>query len=197
MKDFKKFSYVLAGLAETYERELSQSLTELYWNVLKRYSDNEFEAGVERMLKDRTLQKFPKPAEIIKYIEGNGLTPEERAEIAWQLVVKAMSEIGSAQSVIFEDKTVMGVIEAIGGWSDLCIVETDQLVWKQKEFVKLYCIDKKAGIDRGVDKLVGRYETINSTRNFKVEPPYFIGENGKQIKQLGAKNEKDNMVCTG
>ena len=184
MKDFKKFSYVLAGLAETYERELSQSLTELYWNVLKRYSDNEFEAGVERMLKDRTLQKFPKPAEIIKYIEGNGLTPEERAEIAWQLVVKAMSEIGSAQSVIFEDKTIMGVIEAIGGWPDLCIVETDQLVWKQKEFVKLYCIDKKAGIDRGVDKLVGRYETINSMRNFKVESPYFIGENGKQIKQL-------------
>ena len=199
MKDFKKFASIIAGLGEIYERPVSKELTELYWRVLNKYSDNDFESGVERMLKDRTLQKFPKPAEIIKYIEGktaiDNLALEEKAEVAWQTVVKAMSDHGAWQSVIFDDKVIMGVIEAIGGWRELCMTETDKLVWKQKEFVKLYCIDKKAGIDRGVDKLIGNFELTNGERGLKAKSPILIRDNGKP-KQIGAKHEK-NMVREG
>jgi hypothetical protein len=193
LKDIKKFTAILTGLAETYERDLSKELIELYWRVFKGYSDEEFEAGVERLVRGRTLQKFPKPAEIINYIEGRTetdmLSHEERAELAWQSVVKAMSDYGAWQSVVFEDATIMGVVEALGGWRELCMVEKDQLVWKQKEFVKIYCIDKKAGLDRGVTKLIGNFELTNGETGHKPKPPIYIGTNGK-LKQLESKQKR-------
>jgi hypothetical protein len=193
MQNFNKFAKIITALAETYERDLSKELIKLYWNVLNKYTDEQFEIGVTRLLNDRTLQKFPKPAEIIRYIEGRSdtdhLTLEEQAEIAWQQVTKAMSDYGAWQSVVFEDRTIMGIIEnSLGGWRDLCMLEIDKLVWKQKEFVKQYCIDKKAGRDRGVDRLIGHLELGNSENGQVVKAPIYI-KAPEEIKKLAGKTE--------
>ena len=197
MQDRNKFEEMLVGIADAYDKKLSPPLINLLWNLVKKYPDEQVVSGLNRMIRERTYQTFPKPGEFVQYIEGktaiDNLALEEKAEVAWQTVVKAMSDHGAWQSVIFDDKVTMGVVEAIGGWRELCMTETDKLVWKQKEFVKLYCIDKKAGIDRGVDKLIGNFELTNGERGLKAKSPILIRDNGKP-KQLGAKHEK-NMVC--
>ncbi len=77
----------------------------------------------------------PKPADIIRHIDGDG---ESAALRAWSMVEQAISEVGPYQSVVFDSPAAMRTIEDMGGWIQLCNVSYDELPFRKNEFAKRF-----------------------------------------------------------
>jgi hypothetical protein len=69
------FALPLAGTAEIYAKSLSKALSELYWELLKPYSLRALEIALRaHLLNPEGGQFFPKPADLIRHLEG-GVAP--------------------------------------------------------------------------------------------------------------------------
>jgi len=182
--DRPKFAGLLKLLAETYNngKEPSMPLSELYFRVLEKYEIGQIETAVLKILESRVYNGFPKPAEIIEQIEGS---VDDKTVIAWATVSHAILHTGAYRSVDFEDRTINAVIDSMGGWIELCSTPENEMVWKQKEFERLY----KAFYGRRYEdlpaSLPGIYEIENSKKGYESLPPVRIGAKVKP-KQLTA-----------
>src|SRR5437870_914018 len=117
-RDLGKFTILMAGIGELYGKNISSHLIDIYWQVLKQYElvdvQNAFQSHVQN---PDCGQFFPKPADIVRFIEGSG---ETKALLAWAKVERAIRQLGSYQSVVFDDSLIHIVIEDMGGWVKLC-----------------------------------------------------------------------------
>ena len=89
----------------------------------------------------RSNKFFPMLADIITQIEG---TPDERAIIAWSLVMKAQHNYKLRKSIRFPVPAIHFAIEKMGGWERLYwSIDDDNEKFKSAEFQKLYKIGEK------------------------------------------------------
>lgn len=133
MQDKRLFSENLTALCEVFDREISNSLTKVYWETLKPYSDAQCKRAFVAAFK--TCKFFPKPADLIELLDG---TMEDRATEAWAKVCKAVQRIGPYESVEFDDPVIHSVIQAMGGWVQIQNCDMNEWKWRGKEFEKLY-----------------------------------------------------------
>jgi hypothetical protein len=136
-KDKAKFVSVVAGLAELYNRSLTDASIELWWLACKKMSIESFEAAVARHMHDPQRGRFmPTPADLVHQIARRRPT----AISAWAEVLDAMEAHGAYQSVVFQDGVINAVIRDLGGWPALCRRQgTDaNPVWIRKEFEGRY-----------------------------------------------------------
>lgn len=138
--------------------------------------------------------KFPFPGDFIEVAKG---TPEVRAELAWNAVLKAISDQSSYKSVDFGDPTVHRIIRGFGGWPAVCMWEIDQLPFIEKRFKASYIANYQNSqifISEDSAYLPGRHEISNSNNGYKSDPPvkiridvtpvYAIGVNKKPVLKL-------------
>jgi len=59
------FAQNMAGLCEVYNRELTKTLQNIYYAILKDMQDDDFKQAIKRLLQERVFATFPKPAEIL------------------------------------------------------------------------------------------------------------------------------------
>ena len=134
--DRKDFAVLLAGTAEMYDKKLSDPLTEMYWECLKKFDLCDVERAFNQHVLDPDRgQFFPKPADVVRVIEGSS---ETRALQAWTKVLKTISFVGRYQRVAFDDAIIHSVIDDMGGWVNLCSTEDRQKPYKVLEFQKRY-----------------------------------------------------------
>ena len=136
--DQKRFFACLVGSAEISGKELSKHGMKLYWEMLKQYDIEAVEkAFVQHGLNPDSGQFMPKPADIVKHIDGGGA---DRGMLAWSKVDKAVRRIGQyVDAVVFDDPIIHAVIDDMGDWSHLCSIQTeDDLKFKGIEFGKRY-----------------------------------------------------------
>lgn len=134
--DRKSFMEVLISTGELYEKHISDTLLELYFNILKPYSIEAIKGGIAGHIRDKKAgQFFPKPADIIRAVEG---LDDVLAMSKWCEVRKAIHSCGAYKSIKFDDPVIMAVIERMGGWIELAQVKTAEIGYKEAEFVKLY-----------------------------------------------------------
>lgn len=140
----KKFAFLMLALAEVFDsgNVPSPAKTEIYFKALVDYSIDSIARAVDEIIKTRIFATFPKPAEIIQAIEGDG---NEKTILAWGKLDRAVRQIGSYQSVQFDDPVIHSVVKFLGGWEKICQVTEDEWKWKQKEFERLYLIMAKRG----------------------------------------------------
>jgi hypothetical protein len=163
------FLKYMATLGELFDKQISESMLELYWEILKDFSEQEIMKVFN--LAGRHCKFFPKPAELLEILEGD---KQDQAVLAWEKVYKATSSIGAYESVQFDDPVIHSCIKLMGGWVELCRVKTDEMKWKQKEFEKLYSVFSQRSSHPKY--LVGITEHENSMRGFNVElNPKIIG----------------------
>ena len=173
MKNQKAFKALFSGLCETFGREVSDSLSRIYWAVLSRYDDADVDAAIMRGIAKWTF--FPKPAEIIREIEGD---PEARAWAAWETFLLAKSRVGPQRSVVFEDPAIPVVVERLGGWSESGVfswLEKDY-PFRRAEFLRAY--NAAAGERHEQSRaLIGWADAENAARGYTqwVRPPVCIG----------------------
>jgi len=68
MQNKKRFKELMTRTAEVFQRDLTKTLLDAYWEILAHYSDSEVEVAFAKAL--RGCQFFPKPVELIGFITG-------------------------------------------------------------------------------------------------------------------------------
>lgn len=191
MKDRGKFIEILGTASEVYGAQLSQILLDVYWNILKPYSDEDVAVAFTTAMK--TLKWMPKPAEILSILEGPS---ESKSYEAWNCLIAAMGRVGAYRSVEFEDKTIHAVVEAWGGWLEVCRMTTEELRYKGKEFKELYNKYQQLPID--IPRLVGRVEAENTQGGYLefIEAPVKVGFEGGRI-QIENKYQGPKQITEG
>ena len=183
--DISKFLNLMAGIGELYAKPLSSHLIDIYWQALKRFDLIDVQAAFEAHINNPDCgQFFPKPADIVRFIEGSG---ESKALQAWAKVEKAIIQVGAYQSMIFDDALIHAVIEGMGGWIKLCSVKNDELPFKANEFQKRYMGFVHIAPERHPKFLCGLTELENSKNGFSVNMPLLIGDvkKAEQVMQSG------------
>lgn len=194
--DFSKFAAMMLAVGEYYNRDISESLTRIYWQGLKQYDYQAIsKAAQQHMANPDGGQFFPKIADFTRHIGGGNA---DRALIAWAKVDKAIRTVGDHRSVVFDDAIIHAVISDMGGWIDFGMCGLDDWPFKQNEFLKRY----RGYIERGdvgeyPAKLTGRADMHNRQLGLENEKEtVLIGDQSKAIEvlQLGSDSSKRNPV---
>lgn len=133
MKNEIKFKEYMTMLCELHDKILSDMMKDLYWKVLEPFTDEECERAFKELI--YSTRFFPKPVDLIEILQGK---KQDQATLAWLEVLGAIKSIGHYKSVKFSNPVIHSVINAMGGWPELCMMETKDGKWKQKEFERLY-----------------------------------------------------------
>lgn len=178
VKDKKEFTKLMTGLGIIFDQEVQTLKLDFYFNILKGFPIEDIRRGVERIVKERTTASFPKPAEIIEKITG---TPDDKVNLAWEKVVKAIQKYGNYRSIEFDDSVIHSVIQVMGGWEEAGNWEIDEMKWKRIEFCKLY--NSMALKGSHSKYLVGIIERINGGNGYDIPKPIKIGFD--DVEQVG------------
>lgn len=191
MKDLDKreFADIWGAAWAMYGKSVSPQLLSIAFEALRAYSIEEVRLGLTRHIQSPdTGQFFPKPADVIKHIDGNSTT---KAMIAWNKVDKAVRQIGSWTSVMFDDALIHRVISDMGGWRDLCKADDKQYPFMQKDFItryQNYLLRNEIG--EYPKLLTGIADQQNQQNGFATQTPIAIGERAK-AEQVYANGRAD------
>ncbi len=168
-------------IGELYGKAISEILTDLYWQSLKGFEWQDVKQAFEAHIHNPdTGQYFPKPADLVRFIEGSG---ETKALQAWAKVEKAITHVGAYQSIIFDDPLIHAVLEDLGGWIKLCATPTKELPFRANEFQKRYTIFVYKPPDRYPKYCCGLIEAVNTKNGYPIKPQVFVGDL-KKAKQV-------------
>lgn len=136
-EDRKMFYVLIKGCSEIYRQDLSSSIIDIFWEILKSYKIESVENAFSKYLKNPKNIFFPKPAQIIEEIEGK---KEDKSLQAWSKAFNATLDYGSNYSLVFDDLIIHDVIFDFGGWIKFCeiVYNEKSLPFTQKEFCRRY-----------------------------------------------------------
>ena len=168
------FAQLLTGMAAVHDKTLSKAVIDIYWQALQRFALTDVKRALQKHVNHPDGGQFmPKPADIIRLLEGSG---EDKASTAWSKVDKAISQVGSYSSVIFDDALIHAVIEDLGGWIKLCAETTEQLHFSRLQFQKRYQHFLIQAPKRYPKVLTGHIEAQNRRNGFEEVPsPVLVG----------------------
>jgi len=172
--DISKFTAMMAGIGELYGKIISAQITEIYWRALKHYELQDVQKALQAHVNNPDCgQYFPKPADVVRFIDGSG---ETKALQAWTMVEQAIIQVGGYQSVAFDDPLIHAVLEDMGGWIKLCSKTHDSMPFSANEFQKRYMgfINKKP--NRHPKYLLGTSECENAKNGYPINPPVLLGD---------------------
>lgn len=174
-QNMPEFGAIFYGVCEMYSKVPSPELVDLYFNALSVYEISEVRKAFSlHMLNPDGGQFMPKPADLVRLIDGNGIS---RAGQAWAKVLRTIGSCGMYTSVCFDDPLIHAVVSDLGGWVKLCETSLDELPFVQNRFEKLY-----QGYGLRTEQvaypthLIGVCEAENSMRGFRIEPPVPVGD---------------------
>lgn len=162
-----RFKKIMMMTGELYDKNITETLLDLYFSVLKDFSvDHVAEAFTAHIRStDAAGTFFPKPADIIRLINGTKKEEDEKtdqnAEIAWSDVIGKVASLGSYRNFESDDKVSVAVIVALGGWMRVCSSNYDQLPWLKKEFISAYKSFSSKRLDELPYYAPGRVEIEN------------------------------------
>jgi hypothetical protein len=172
--DISKFTAMMAGIGELYGKVISAQLTDIYWRALKTYELQDVHHAFHTHVNNPDCgQFFPKPADIVRFIDGSG---ESKALEAWAKVEKAIIQVGRYQSIVFDDPLIHAVLEDMGGWIKLCSVKNEAMPFCANEFRKRYLGFVMRNPKRHPKYLCGLSEAENVKNGFESAAPLLIGD---------------------
>jgi hypothetical protein len=156
----RKMAAIMA-LGELFNKQFSEPATKLYIASLDGISAASIEKAAR--LAAATSKFMPSPSEL-RELAGEA-RPEDRAALAWEVVLRAISEIGGYKSPDFDDPYINGTIKILGGWVSLCDQKIDeQDRFTRANFCKTYAGLLRTGLsDELAAPLIGISEKHNAT----------------------------------
>jgi hypothetical protein len=174
-QDYSQFVTIWTQASELYNKAPSDGALDLIFNALQRFDLEQIKQGLTAHINDPKHGDFaPKPADIVRHIEGDG---DSRALAAWSAVDRAIRTVGPYESVVFDDPRTMAAVDDMGGWIKLCEVTEKELQFKGNEFVKRFMGYLSRPPEQFPAKLLGMTEAANSGEHQEfVQEPRLIGK---------------------
>lgn len=192
--DYPQFVALWTQAYDLYGKSPSDGALDLTFAALQRFDLTAIKQALTAHVNDTKHGDFvPKPADIVRHIEGDG---DNRALAAWSAVEDAIRRVGSYESVVFDDVRVMAVIQDMGGWVKLCDVTDRELPFTANEFKKRYEGYISRPPERFPAKLIGVTEGSNSSEHPEFVPePRLVGNPQKclAVMKQGAESRPGIM----
>ena len=143
-----KLIEMVGAIAEARRQPMSTTALHLYVMAL---DDLPFARVQAALLEANRVARFlPTPPEL-RELAGAG--ERQRIDRAWELVRRAIRQVGHYVTVDFQDPAINAVLRRMGGWPRVCGADSD---WLEKaggpDFARLYvqeCREPTIGIERG------------------------------------------------
>tara|TARA_R110000744_G_scaffold250253_1_gene366437 strand:+ start:90 stop:656 length:567 start_codon:yes stop_codon:yes gene_type:complete len=151
--DKKEFAQTMKLAAIAYDRDCDQPMLRAYFEFLEDYSAEQIKVAVKAHITGTGIESkfFPKVADITAQIHGSKKEVEQieqdKAELSWLVILKAIRLTGSSRAPTFKDP-VMAACVGVMGWQTICLTETDKMVWVQKRFIEHYQSFSKKPLDQ-------------------------------------------------
>jgi hypothetical protein len=136
--DRKEFFTLIAMTAEAYgTTDLTKTRLALMFDDLSEYDIGDIAKALREHRK--SCKWFPKVSEIVERMQPN---TDQTALIAWSQALPLLRDSRNAKS---DDPITEKVIQDLGGWFQLGMKSTSELVWVEKEFEKRYAMYAEHG----------------------------------------------------
>ncbi len=127
---------VLGEIYDFYGAVLSESAIGFWVDSLEPFEMEQIRKAFNAHMRDPDGGRFmPKPAHLMKFLEGNST---DKAAVAWGKALEAASRVGAYTDVVFDDPAIHATIEDLGGWPKFCRTETAELSYLQHRFTQSY-----------------------------------------------------------
>lgn len=158
----KEFSEIMLAMGEIYNKTLTKTLMGIYFDDLSNFSIDQILKSLKKhRLDPKQGQFFPKPADIMRNIDGERQTSEDRAMLAWMEVEQAIGRVGAYGSLNLEDKQALMAVKHMGSWQQLCHTDRDKLGFKRQEFIANYKALENTPLEALPNSLAGIEELSN------------------------------------
>ena len=185
--DFDRFIALVSDVSAFYKQDFSPFAGRVWWQAMQPFDmDAVSEAFSKHCVNPDNGQFMPKPADIVKMLEGS---TQDSGLVAWSTVDKAIRRVGTYRSVAFDDAIIHRVIVDMGGWIQLGTKTEDEWPFIRNEFVNRYRGYKmRKETPEYAPILIGVSEAHNSKEGFRIEPPTLIGnaEKAMQVLKMGS-----------
>jgi len=176
------FLIAFGGLSEIHGKQFSEFTAKAYFKTLSPYPVRDVVNAIEKAI--IRCRFFPKPVELLEFLEG---TPEDqkiKAEGKAREVLMAVRRYGAYANVLFPDPVTNAILrQYFGGWIAVCATREDAHKWFIKDFADRYAEYKANGIEDteplrgiGTSPIV---EYVGGTHR-----PALIGKRQQEVKQL-------------
>lgn len=138
-EDFTRFATAIAVMGECFQKEPSESMSDMYWRVLQDMPIETFEAACLTLVNTRKITgTFPLVAEIRDAAGGGASAMALRVVTAWDKFMYALHRHAPYDSIRFDDRIINHIVRQWGGWTEMGDWPAEETKWKRKEFVQLY-----------------------------------------------------------
>lgn len=133
---YDDFINAFSVVSEIYKSEITQSVLNVYFTLLKQYDINDFKRVCVEIMREYKYNTLPKPAEFIERLEPPKDDIEIKAIKAYDLAIRVMARFGVYESVSFSDKAINATIESLGGWVEFGNRENNDFL--RANFIRIY-----------------------------------------------------------
>lgn len=192
--ELERFSDALTAALEVYDKRTSSMTIEIWWEALKRFELKAVMNGFSLHIQNPDNGQFaPKPADIIRMIEGSNV---DKSMQAWSKLDRAVRTVGPYQSVVFDDHLIHMIVADMGGWIKFGNIDNEEYPFLRNEFVKRYQGLSARPQQYYPPKLIGIAEQANLEAGRKIAPPMLLGDTKKaeQVYLGGSENNSSAAI---
>lgn len=188
-EDRVAFAALMSGVYGFYGKDASDFALDVWWQAMSPYDFGSVKDALNRhCVNPDSGQYLPKPADVVRMLAGS---TQDAALVAWSKVDRAVREVGTYRSVVFDDPVIHRVVTDMGGWVPLGTKKEDEWPFVRNEFVNRYRgYRMRSETPEYLPMLIGISDAANSKAGFRCDAPMLIGDaNMAQAVLAGGSNK--------
>lgn len=193
--DFQRFQELMEGVHSFYGKASSSFALDVWWQALKVYDLAAIRDALGRHCVNPDNGQFmPRPADVVRMMEGSTL---DSAVTAWTKVDRAVQQVGTYSTVVFDDPLIHRVLADMGGWPQLGQRQVDEWPFVAKEFQTRYRGYRSRREEPAYPPtLIGIFDQQNTAQGFAAQAPVLIGDQRKAREVLAGGSDRPALQVT-
>jgi hypothetical protein len=193
--EFETFRETMQGVHAFYGKDCSTFALDVWWQSLKAYDLAAIRDALGRHCVNPDNGQFmPRPADVVRMMEGSTL---DSAVTAWTKVDRAIQQVGTYSTVVFDDPLIHAVLADMGGWPQMGQRQVDEWPFVAKEFQTRYRgYRARRESPAYPPRLIGIFDQQNAQQGYAPQAPVLIGDATKARAVLAAGCDGPRLTVT-
>ncbi len=190
-----EFAALITNVYAFYRQDCSPFAVGVWWQAMKPFELAAITDAMNRHAVNPDAGQFlPKPADVVRMLQGG---THDAALIAWAMVDRAVRQVGTYRSVVFDDPLIHRVVTEMGGWIRIGSHDDEAWPFIRNEFVTRYRgYRMRNEVPEYPPRLVGTVEAQNSLHGYGAQAPVLIGDSVAAIRVMAGGTTKPLLTVT-